>query len=99
MKHAENSQACSNGVSRLNRDETSDPSGSVSRHQFWKENNNTFSFSIPELYFGAKIQNKVSEYNSILFNAYLNIWIKVSLSLFILDYIVYFWLTFGHFEH
>ena len=49
MKHAENSQAGSNGVSRLYRDETSDLSGSVSRHQFWKENNNsTFNICIPD---------------------------------------------------
>lgn len=37
MKHAEDSQAGANGVSRLHRDEAGDPSGGVSRHQFYNK--------------------------------------------------------------
>ena len=37
MKHAEDSQAGANGVSRLHRDEAGDPSRGMSRHQFYNK--------------------------------------------------------------
>ena len=42
MKHAEDSQAGANGVSRLHRDEAGDPSGGVSRHQFCNQTVNFY---------------------------------------------------------